>query len=45
MFDKILVAIDHSASSAAIFEKALNLAENNGSELMAFSKIAALEAE
>ena len=40
MFDKILVAIDHSDSSAAVFEKALNLAENNGSELMVQSVLA-----
>jgi nucleotide-binding universal stress UspA family protein len=40
MFDKILVAIDHSTSSAAVFEKALNLAENNGSALMVQSVLA-----
>ena len=40
MFNRILVAIDHSKSSAAVFEKALNLAENNGSELMIQSVLA-----
>ena len=40
MFDKILVTIDHSESSAAVFEKALNLAENNGSKLMVQSVLA-----
>ena len=40
MFDKILVAIDHSESSVAVFEKAISLAKNNCSELMVQSVLA-----
>ena len=40
MLNRILVAIDHSESSATVCEKALHLAGNNGSELMVQSVLA-----